>query len=139
MRRIALTTAEPLVYLDSSALVKLVIDEGETPALRQYLTARPAQASSALAKVELVRNVRPYGDLAMIRARRLLQQLRLIAVDDALLDDAARIAGPTLRTLDAIHVAAARAILLDLEALVTYDRRMAEAARALGIEVASPS
>ena len=127
-----------LVYLDSSALVKLVVRERESGALRDYLAGRPQRASCALARVEIMRAVLPHGGAATTRAQRLLARLDLVRLDDALLDAAALLGSDGLRSLDAIHIAAARAFAERLEALVTYDERMAGAARGLGVLVATP-
>jgi uncharacterized protein len=82
-----------VVYLDSSALVKLVVAERESAALRRYLRGEPHRASCALARVEVVRAVRPHGAAAMTRARRLLRRLDLLQLDDELLDAAAALDG----------------------------------------------
>lgn len=127
-----------VVYLDSSALAKLVVHEPESPALRRYLRRRSQRASCALARVELVRAVRPQGPSAIAVARRVLAGVDLIRLDDALLDDAAELGGTALRTLDAIHLAAARALGHELEAVVTYDTRMTDAANTLRMSVVAP-
>jgi predicted nucleic acid-binding protein len=127
-----------VVYLDSSALVKLVVAEPESRALRRYLRREPERASCALAKVEVVRAVRPHGPAAVTRARRLLRRVDLIRLDDELLNEAASLDPAVLRSLDAIHLAAAQAFADDLSALVTYDERMAAAARILALRVMTP-
>jgi uncharacterized protein len=132
-------SAEPAVYLDSSALVKLVIREPESSALRRYLRRRPRRVSCTLARVEVVRAVRPQGEAALTRARRVLGRLNLLRLDDPLLDAAAQLDGPTLRSLDAIHLAAAQTLGTDLANVVTYDVRMIGAATGLGLRVASPT
>lgn len=73
------------------------------------------------------------------RARRVLQDITLLALDDRLLDDAAELGPFVLRTLDAIHLAAARSLGTALGRLVTYDRRMIQAAMDLGFAVESPA
>lgn len=127
-----------MVYLDSSALVKLVVVERESAALRTYLRAEPRRASCALARVEVVRAVRPHGGAATTRARRLLRRLDLVQLDDELLDSAAALDGGVLRSLDAIHLAAAQTLGDEITAVVTYDERMTTAARMLGLAVAAP-
>lgn len=127
-----------MVYLDSSALVKLVVVESESVALRRYLRVDPRRASCALARVEVIRAVRPHGPAAATRARRLLRRLDLIPVDDELLDAAAALDAGILRSLDTIHLAAAQVLGDDLSALVTYDQRMIAAASLVGVTVASP-
>ncbi len=130
--------SDDYVYLDSSALVKLVLQEPETPALWRHLRRWPRRASCSLARVEVIRAAKPLGATVVSRSKRLLEHLELIHLDDSLLDDAAQLAGPDLRSLDAIHLAAARSLGDGLDALVTYDVRMAAAAKALGLRVAAP-
>jgi predicted nucleic acid-binding protein len=132
-------SAEAAVYLDSSALVKLVVREVESKALIRHLGERPNRVSCALARVEVVRAVRPQGQAATLRARQLLDRVSLLHLDEVLLDQAAALDGAVLRSLDAIHIAAARALGNELGELVTYDRRMAEAARRLDIAVVTPA
>jgi predicted nucleic acid-binding protein len=132
-------SAESAVYIDSSALVKLVVREPESPALRHYLRRRPRRVSCGLARVEVVRAVRSQGEAAHTRARAVLERLSLLRLDDSLLDAAAQLDGPSLRSLDAIQLAAAQALGAELEGVVTYDVRMRAAANGLGLSVASPS
>ena len=137
--RPASMSAEPTVYLDSSALVKLVVHEPESGALGRYLRRRPRRMSCALARVEVVLAVRPQGAVALTRARRVLERLSLLRLDDSLLDAAAQLDGSSLRSPDAIHLAAAQTIGVELESVVTYDIRMTAAAIGLGLRIASPS
>lgn len=127
-----------LVYLDSSALVKLVVRERESRALRQFLGRHPRRVSCGLARVEVPRAVLHLGAPPLQRARRLLRRIDLIRLDDSLLDAAGAMDTRVLRSLDAIHLAAAQLVSPALDALITYDRRMAEAAASLGFTVASP-
>lgn len=132
--------AEAAVYLDSSALVKLVVLEPESNSLAAHLRQRRSRMSCALARVEVVRAVRAHGRPAINRAQALLARISLLRLDDALLDEAATLdRGATLRSLDAIHLAAARALGDGLAEVVTYDHRMAEAARQLGLQVVAPA
>jgi uncharacterized protein len=126
------------VYLDSSGLVKLVVPERESADLERYLRGLSRPVSSVLARTEVVRAVRPRGPAVVAQARQMLQELDLIEITDALLDAAAELDPPTLRSLDAIHVATARSLGSDLARIVTYDDRMASAARALGLIVDAP-
>ena len=126
------------VYLDSSALVKLVVREAESTALRAFIRKRISRASCALARVEVVRAVRHHGPAATGRARQVVERIELVRMDDPLLDAAALLPGERLRSLDAIHLAAAQRLGKDLSVLVSYDERMLAAARELGIPVASP-
>ncbi len=131
------TSAEPVLYLDSSALVKLVIVEKESEALRGALTSASSRVTCNLARLEVVRALRHKGPSVVADARRVLEGVELIQLDDELLDLAAELEGP-LRPLDAIHVAAAMELGDALSALVTYDTQMSRAATALGLLVASP-
>lgn len=129
-------------YLDSSALVKLVTREAESDALRRFLRRHPTdrRVTSALARVEVVRAVTAGGPTAVAHARRQLARVDQLTIDRDLLDAAATLApGTILRSLDAIHLAAARSIGAELRSVVTYDRRMQDAATALGIMVDAPA
>jgi predicted nucleic acid-binding protein len=127
-----------VVYLDSSALVKLVVRESESAALQRELRGEPERASCALARVEVVRAVRPHGAAAVSRARRLLRRLDLVQLDEELLDVAVMLDNGVLRSLDAIHLAAAQLLGDDLSRVITYDQRMTAAADALGLTVSAP-
>jgi len=118
--------------------VRLVVAEPESTALRRFLRSDPTRASCALARVEVVRAVRDADPAAVTRARAVLERLELVRLDDALLDAAAEIRGPLLRSLDAIHLAAAITLSTGPSSVVTYDSRMREAARSLGLTVVSP-
>ena len=126
------------VYLDSSALVRLIVAEAESAALRRYLRGRAERVSCALARVEVIRAVGPHGGPALARARQVLRRVDLLHLDDELLDDAATLDAGALRSLDAIHLAAARTLGDELSAIVTYDERMAAAAMRLGLSVDAP-
>lgn len=127
------------LYLDTSAFVKLAVEESETAALRQFL-AEPAlrRVSSALLRTEALRAVRHLGPDALASVREALRRVDLVAIDDRILDAAGTLEPRVLRTLDAIHLATAMAIGDDLDAIVTYDHRMVEAAGLLGLLVAAP-
>lgn len=130
------------LYLDSSALVKLVQREGESSALRRYLRRHreDRRVTSSLARVEVVRAVAGGGPNAIAHARRQLARVDQMALDRALLDAAATLApGEWLRSLDAIHLASAHALTSDLRAVVTYDERMAVAGLALGMVIEAPA
>jgi uncharacterized protein len=129
-----------VAYLDTSAAVKLLMTERESPALRRWLRRRPERASAALLRVELVRVVRRAGFPRLIpEARKLLAGIHLIRLDDALLDRAADLDPTELRSLDSIHLAAAASLGDDLAAVVSYDDRLLAAATSLGLPIATPS
>jgi len=128
----------PAAYLDSSAIVKLVVEEPESAALRRYLRRRRPLMSSSLARTEVMRAVLPAGDKALTRARQVLARVDLIRINDRVLDAAGGLRPLDLRSLDAIHLATAELLGTDLGPVVTYDTRQAEAAKQLGHRVASP-
>ncbi|MDR0945169.1 MAG: type II toxin-antitoxin system VapC family toxin [Bifidobacteriaceae bacterium] len=126
-------------YFDTSALIKHVIEEPETPAFQVlWEDTRHAAVSSMLLKTELIRTASKKDAQATADARTLLKELDLINVTDSILSSAADLPPTVLRTLDAIHLATALTLEDDLDAVVTYDHRMADAARSLGLTVLSP-
>jgi len=127
------------VYLDTSAFVKLVVSEPESRALRSFLTRRRTRhVSSAMLRTEALRAVRHGGAEALANTRSALKTVELVAVTDSILDAAGTLEPRVLRTLVAIHLATALALGDDLDVIVTYDARMAEGSRLLGLEAASP-
>jgi predicted nucleic acid-binding protein len=127
-------------YLDTSALVKLVVADPETAALRAWLgEADRGPVASNLARTELLRAVRRVAPDRVLRARAVLDSITLTEVTASLFEQAARLDPAALRTLDAIHLAAALDLGDDLEGLITYDDRLAEAARLNGVSVIAPS
>lgn len=126
-----------VVYLDSSALVKLAADEPESPALREAVAHWPRRTSSRLAAAEVLRAAQRRGDAAVEPARRVLAGVALMSVDRRVAD-AVGVEPLTLSTPDALHVASARRLGARLDAFVSYDVRQLEAAAALGLPVSSP-
>lgn len=129
-----------MIYLDSSALMKMVRREVETAALGEWLVRRPEQqvVSSELARVEVLRAARRVGGHAMAEARAVVADLDLIPLDHAVQDIACDIGDPALRTLDALHLASALLLAEELTAFVAYHHRLTDAARAAGLTVATP-
>jgi len=127
------------VYLDSSAAVKLIVREAESAALESWLQPHDVLASSALLRTELLRAVRRGAPRRIAGARAAMAAFTLRAVDDEILDAAGDIAPAFIRSLDAIHLATALRLAPELDAIVTYDRRMIDGARAIGLPVASPA
>ena len=128
-----------VAYLDASAVVKLLMHEPETAALRRRLPAWPRRASAALLRVEVLRTVKRAGLPRLLAdARRQLASIHLIRLDDDLLERAAELEPPSMRSLDAIHLAAALSLGSELGAVVTYDADMSSAAQALGLPVIGP-
>jgi predicted nucleic acid-binding protein len=128
------------IYLDTSALVKLVVAEGESQALKHFLGAHADDSlfSAALARTELIRAVAPSGAQAIADARDLLNRLDTVMLTRQLLDDAGTLLPLRLRSLDAIHLAAAQRAGDSLRVVITYDARMLSAATDLGFSTASP-
>lgn len=124
-------------YLDTSALAKLVRPEVETPALRRWLRTRRWIASD-IVRTELRRAAARAGGRAPARADRIVAAADLLCVTAEVFDDAGRLAPRSLRSFDALHLAAAQLLGPDLAGVVAYDTRLAEAADALGLDVASP-
>jgi uncharacterized protein len=134
-----------IVYADASALVKLIRDEAESAALRNYLRGADL-VSNELVLTEIPRAVRRAAaldpglplDLLIERSAALFEALALQPLDRALLSAAGALTEPALRALDAIHVAAA-VDLHPVEAFVTYDQRQAAAARLAGLRTMAPA
>jgi len=132
-----------VIYMDTSALTKLLIAEPETPELRAWLAVQSAQgeyaATSALGRVELMRVVARYGEPGQSeRARYLLDGLDVLPLTEPVMALAETIGPPNLRSLDAIHLAAATQIEHELTAFVTYDHRLSDGCREVGLPTASP-
>ena len=125
-------------YVDSSAIVKLAVREPESAALHRYLRRRRPLVSSALARAEVLRALLPAGEEAVARGRSVLRRLDLVRLNNRVLDAAGLLLPAGLRTLDAVHLATARLLGDEVRSLVTYDGRMAEAARQLDYRVVSP-
>ena len=127
-----------MLYADTSAVAKLVLNEPESAALQEYLKTRPGLASSALIATELMRSVRRSRPDLEEEASLLLARIALIDVDRVILRMAGRLEPVSLRSLDVIHLATAISLGGSLDALITYDARMSEAAREAGIPVEAP-
>ena len=135
-------SAKPMrIYMDTSALVKLIVAEDESQPLRSFLRERAEDSlfSAALARTELLRAVAPNGAQALADARNLLSGLDAVVLTRQVLDDAGTLQPLRLRSLDAIHLVAAQRAGDTLREVVTYDARMLSAAADLGIVTASPS
>ncbi|MHB8508805.1 MAG: type II toxin-antitoxin system VapC family toxin [Candidatus Dormibacteria bacterium] len=126
-------------YLDSSAFVKLVSLEPESAALRVEVLPWANLTSATLLAAEVLRAAARVGAQTVADAHALLAAFELIGVDEPLLQASALVPPPELRTLDAIHLAAALSIRSDLGAFFVYDQRLADAARRHGLPVRSPA
>jgi predicted nucleic acid-binding protein len=130
-----------MIYLDTAALVKLVRPEIGTDELFSRLVAWGDEllVSSALVEVELPRAIRRSEPSLLSSVPAVLGRIALYEVDEAVRATAAAYEEPSLRSLDAIHLATAHAVFgADLTAFVSYDRRLLENARALGLPTTSP-
>lgn len=128
-----------VAYLDTSAFVKLVVKEPESNALKRALARWPQRGSSALLRTEAVRALRRSGnDRYVAKARRLMRAVHLVQLNEVLLDRAADLPVPTLRSLDSVHLASAMSLGPDLGIVFAYDSRLKQAAEALGLHVDSP-
>ena len=128
-----------MIYVDSSALVKLVVVEPETAALREVLAEEPLQIASAVVEVEVPRAVRRAAPGLVRAAAEVVAQITVVEPGAAVRARAAALHPPTLRSLDAIHLATALEARAELQAFLTYDERLAAAATAEGLEVLAPS
>lgn len=127
------------LYLDSSALCKLVAEEPETAALHALWVSHDGDlVSSDLARTEVLRQSGRLDPPRLAQARLVLDGLLLVPILTRLAEAAGTIGPPHLRSLDALHLATALELGDDLHGMVTYDSRQAQAARALGLTVIMP-
>lgn len=127
-------------YLDTSAAVKLVVTEVGSLALRTWLRkATVPIVSSDLLRTELLRATRRGAPDQMQQARAVLDSVVLVTLSTALFERAGDLEPERLRSLDALHLAAALDLGDDLDGIITYDDRLSSAATALGISVIAPS
>jgi uncharacterized protein len=125
-------------YVDASALVKLILDEPDAGPLRRWYVEAEQIACSIIGLIETRRAVARQID-RQERVEAIFRSVTTLDVDDIVAKAAASLLPATLRTLDAIHLATALAIGADLDAFVTYDDRLADAARAVGLPVIRPA
>ncbi len=127
-------------YLDTSAAVKLVVMELESTALMAWLADHDGDevVSSDLLRTELLRATRRAAPEQMTRAREVLDGVTLLSLPTATFERAAELGPGSLRSLDAVHLAAALDLGDELDGLVVYDERFSAAARLLGIAVIAP-
>jgi predicted nucleic acid-binding protein len=128
-----------VAYVEASALVKLAVREVETLELRAALASHEQVVSSDLSTVEVTRVAyRADGEAGIVRARVALRNINSIPIDRRTIDVSSVLSPPSLRSLDAIHVATALGFIDDGVVFYSYDRRALEAARTAGLAVASP-
>jgi predicted nucleic acid-binding protein len=129
-----------VIYLDSSALVKLALTEPESGALADWLAERDDQplVSSALHRAEVPRAVWCAEPGALPRSYRLIRRIARVALTAEVLDDSATLPPQALPVAQAIHLASALAMRGELTAFVSYDEDLLAAAVDAGLPVASP-
>jgi uncharacterized protein len=129
-----------MIYLDSSALVKLALTEPESAALAQWLAARADQplVSSVLHRAEVPRAVWRAEPGALPRSYRVIRRIAKVALTADVLDNSATLPPQALSPAQAIHLASALVLKRDLAAFVAYDERLLAAAEDAGLPVASP-
>ena len=129
-----------MIYLDTSAALKLVMPEAETPGLERWIAERAGipRVSSRLLRIEMLRSVARTAPQRLSRANVVLSSVALVSMDDVA-PTAEVIGDPMLRSLDAIHLATAHELRTELTAFVCYDKRLRDSANALGLPVEAPA
>ena len=128
-----------MIYLDTSALLKLVHPEAESMPLRTWLARHPADlVSSALIRTEASRVLLRSDPAALPYLPAILAVIAQIPISESILDRAALLPDSQLRTLDAIHIASAQDVP-GITMMLAYDKRLLQAARQVGVSVASPA
>ena len=129
-----------MIYLDSSALVKLALTEPESAALARWLAERADQplVSSALHRAEVPRAVWRAEPGALPRSYRVIKRIAKVALTADVLDTSATLPPQALSPGQAIHLAAALAVRRDLVAFVAYDSPLLAAAEEAGLPIAAP-
>lgn len=125
-------------YLDTSALLKLIVLEKESSALQ--LVVGDSDLTSTFTRLEVARALKPYSELAKDHAGKILNSVLLIPIDSEIMAQAELVIRATeLKAPDAIHVATAMKLGTLVEGIITYDMQMAAVASRLGMKVASPA
>jgi hypothetical protein len=128
-----------VIYIDTSAVLKLVHREAESGALRTWLADHPGDlVSSALVRTEARRALLRNDPEALPRLPAILSVIAQIPVSETVLDSAAMFPDPLLRSLDAVHLASAQSIAA-VTAVLAYDKHLIEAVRNAGLAIASPA
>ncbi|MGP3971076.1 type II toxin-antitoxin system VapC family toxin [Streptomyces sp. 6N223] len=130
-----------MIYLDSAAVVKLVHAEAESQALRDWLDERAETGwtSSVLVEIESFRALARHAPHSVTRLPSILDLIDMVEMAPAIRILAQTVRPTTVRSLDAIHLGTALSIRPQLTSFITYDKRLADAARAAGLPVDTPS
>ena len=127
-------------YLDTSAAVKLVLEEPESRALSTWAADHADDVvSSDLLRTELLRATRRGAPEHMSRARAVLDSITIVGLPPDTFEHAAELVPALLRSLDALHLAAALELGDELDGIVTYDERLSAAATLHGVTVIAPA
>jgi predicted nucleic acid-binding protein len=129
-----------VIYLDTSAIVKVVVTESESAALVDWLNDKSDSAwvTSVIGRIEVIRAANRVGHATAAAARRLLESIDTLVLTDAIVTLAESIGPPELRTLDAVHLATAQIYRPNLDAFCVFDRRLFAAAEAQQLPVVAP-
>jgi predicted nucleic acid-binding protein len=127
-----------VIYLDSSAIVKLVVEESETSALIKELRQGDRHVTSRVGLIEVGRAAGRHGGVDAPRLRQVINGLDIIELTAAIASTASSIGPSDLRTLDAIHLASALALREELSQFVSYDDRLNAGAKLHGLAITSP-
>jgi hypothetical protein len=130
-----------MIYLDSAAVVKLVHAEAESQALRDWLDERAETGwtSSSLVEVESFRALARHAPQSVTRLPAILDLIDMVDMAPRIRILAQTVRPATVRSLDAIHLGTALSIRPQLTSFITYDKRLADAARTAGLPIDIPS
>jgi predicted nucleic acid-binding protein len=129
-----------LAYIDASAMVKLFTPEPESARLKAAVTSEwPLLVASEILAVETARAALRAGRTDLGPVAKWLRSVALLPLTAEIRKSAARIGPPTLRALDAIHLATALAESERIGAVLTYDKRLASACADAGLRVVAPA
>jgi predicted nucleic acid-binding protein len=124
-------------FLDSSAIVKLIVEESESKSLRTFLPA--PLVASRLSRLEVLRNVKRIEEKKLDRARERLNGFSYVEINEHVLRNAEEIAvALDIKSLDAIQAGSALFIKDVIDGVISYDKNLNAALRKLGIKVISP-
>lgn len=127
-----------MIYVDSSALVKLVLPEAESSSMIEFTAKFDTLVTNTIGAIEFRRAVKRHYAQQLWAVERVLAEMTILELSHEVRRTAELLEPTILRTLDAIHLASALVIREEIEAFVAYDERLLEAARLAGIPTVSP-